>query len=97
MTNNEELEKSRAPLIEHLTELRDRLLKACYALIAGFAISYYFSSEIYEFLVQPLANSYPNPDSRRLIYTGLTEAFTTYIRLSLFSGFFIAFPVIAYQ
>ncbi len=72
-------------------------MKACYALVIGFAISYYFSENIYEFLVQPLANSYPNPESRHLIYTGLTEVFMTYVHLSLFAGFFIAFPVIAYQ
>ena len=52
---------------------------------------------IYAFLVQPLANSYPDPQSRHLIYTGLTEAFMTYVHLSLFAGFFLAFPVIAWQ
>ena len=90
-------EHSREPLLEHLIEFRDRLLKACYALVAGFCISYYFSAAIYNFLVQPLANSYPDPQSRRLIYTGLTEAFLTYVHLSFFAGLFMAFPVIAYQ
>jgi len=93
----EDIEQSKAPLVEHLIEFRNRLMIACQALIAGFAVSYYFSSEIYEFLVRPLASSYPNPESRRLIYTGLTEAFVTYIHLSFFAGFFLAFPVIAYQ
>lgn len=72
-------------------------MKACWALLIGFSISYYFSEHIYAFLVQPLANAYPDPESRRLIYTGLTEAFMTYVHLSLFAGLFIAFPVIAYQ
>ncbi|MEI6730206.1 MAG: twin-arginine translocase subunit TatC, partial [Pseudomonadota bacterium] len=62
----EDIEQSKAPLIEHLIEFRNRLMKACQALVAGFAVSYYFSSEIYEFLVRPLASSYPNPESRRL-------------------------------
>jgi sec-independent protein translocase protein TatC len=95
--NPEEIEHSRAPLVNHLVEFRGRLLKTCWALIIGFGISYYFSSSIYNFLVEPLANAYPDHESRRLIYTGLTEAFMTYVHLSLFAGFFLAFPVIAYQ
>ncbi len=93
----DEIEPSRAPLINHLVEFRARLLKACWALIAGFSVSYYFSQNIYEFLVRPLAASYPDKETHRLIYTGLTEAFITYVHLSLFAGFFLAFPVIAYQ
>ncbi len=93
----DDIEHSRAPLINHLVEFRNRLMKACVALVIGFGVSYYFSETIYAFLVQPLANSYPNPESRRLIYTGLTEAFMTYVHLSLFAGLFLAFPVIAYQ
>lgn len=81
----------------HLEEFRARLWKSCWALVIGFSVSYYYSDYIYAFLVKPLANSYPNPESRHLIYTGLTEAFSTYVHLSLFSGFFFAFPVIAYQ
>jgi len=97
MTTPEEVEKSRAPLLYHLEEFRARLWKACCALVVGFCVSYYFSDYIYAFLVQPLANSYPMPESRHLIYTGLAEAFITYVHLSLFSGFLLAFPVIAYQ
>jgi sec-independent protein translocase protein TatC len=93
----EEIEHSRAPLMNHLVEFRTRLMKVCWALLVACCISYYYSEQIYAFLVQPLASSYPNPESRRLIYTGLTEAFTTYVHLSLFAGFFLAFPVIAYQ
>ncbi|HEU5046477.1 MAG TPA: twin-arginine translocase subunit TatC [Rickettsiales bacterium] len=94
---DEEIEHSRAPLMDHLVEFRSRLVKCCWALLAGFSISYYFSERIYSFLVQPLASAYPDPESRRLIYTGLTEAFMTYVHLSLFTGLFLAFPVIAYQ
>lgn len=93
----QEVEDSRAPLIAHLVEFRSRLLKCCWALIIGFSISYYFSQQVYEFLVRPLAESYPDHETHRLIYTGLTEAFMTYVHLSLFAGFFLAFPVIAYQ
>jgi len=95
--DNSEIEHSRAPLIDHLVEFRNRLMKSCWALLLGFGISYYFSADIYNFLVRPLAASYPDNESHRLIYTGLAEAFLTYVHLSLFTGFFLAFPVIAYQ
>lgn len=94
---DKDIEDSRAPLAYHLEEFRSRMFSACWALVIGFAISYYFSEQIYAFLVKPLAESYADPQSRRMIYTGLAEAFMTYVRLSLFAGFFIAFPVIAYQ
>jgi len=97
MMTPDDIEHSRAPLMNHLVEFRNRLLKACYALVIGFGVSYYFSGQIYAFLVQPLADSYPAQESRHLIYTGLAEAFLTYVHLSLFAGFFLAFPVIAYQ
>jgi sec-independent protein translocase protein TatC len=95
--STEDLDAAASPLLHHLIEFRDRLMKACWALLAGFSASYYFSDRIYAFLVKPLADSYANPQSRRLIYTSLTEAFLTYVNLSLFAGFFLAFPVIAYQ
>lgn len=97
MHTPEDIEHSRAPLMNHLVEFRGRLIKCCWALLIACCVSYYFSEAIYAFLVEPLASSYTNPESRRLIYTGLTEAFMTYVHLSLFAGFFLAFPVIAYQ
>lgn len=97
MTVDDDIERSRAPLMYHLVEFRARMVKACWALVLGFALSYYFSDQIYAFLVRPLAESYPDPQSRRMIYTGLAEAFMTYVHLSLFAGFLLAFPVIAYQ
>ena len=83
--------------MNHLVEFRNRLMKSCWALLAGFAVSYYFSENIYQFLLVPLENAYPDHEAHKLIYTGLTEAFLTYIHLSLFAGLFLAFPVIAYQ
>lgn len=97
MTVEDDIELSRAPLGYHLEEFRIRLFKVCWALVIGFGISYYFSEQIYAFLVQPLAETYQDHQQRRLIYTGLAEAFMTYVRLSLFAGFFLSFPVIAYQ
>lgn len=87
----------RQPLIEHLVELRRRLLICFGVFIVATGCSYFFASHIYEFLVQPLADAFPEPEHRRLIYTGLTEAFMAYLKLALFAGFLISFPVFAAQ
>lgn len=77
----------------HIIELRKRLLWVFVAMGAGTAISFFFVEHIYSFLVQPLANA----GSDRLIYTGLTEAFFTYLKVAFFSGIFITFPILLYQ
>ncbi len=84
------------PLLAHLLELRKRLMIS----IAVFAIAslgcYFIAPQIYDFLVRPLAHVLQG-ENRRLIYTGLGEAFVTYMKLACFAGGFIAFPVIASQ
>jgi len=95
--NDEEEEQAKAPLLDHLTELRDRLVYAIAALLVAFLICYFFSEEIFGFLVRPLTNAFEDQTGRRLIYTGLTETFFTYIKVSFFAGLFLAFPVIANQ
>lgn len=85
------------PLLEHLKELKKRLIYCLLAFFVASGASYYFAAEIYSFLVQPLADAFPSPEHRRLIYTSLTEAFMTYLKLSVFAGFFLSFPVIATQ
>jgi len=84
------------PLITHIIELRTRLLKsfAVFMLVTG--VCYFFAADIYAFLVEPLAQAMPD-GSRRMIYTSLTEAFFTYLRLAVFAGFIISFPFIASQ
>ena len=94
---NEAIEATRAPLIDHLIEFRKRLLISLAALLVAFVICYGFAEDIYAFLVRPLADSFAEPDQKRLIYTSLTEAFFTYIKLSFYGGFFMAFPVVAAQ
>ncbi len=87
-----------SPLVSHWAELRNRLLYALSAMIIAMAISYVFVEDIYGFLVRPLADAMTEQGgSQRLIYTGLSEAFFTYIRVSLFSGLFLTFPVILFQ
>lgn len=94
---DDEPEASRAPLLDHLIEFRRRLMICLLAWVAGFAVSYLFKDQIYGFLIQPLADSFAEGQQRRLIYTSLPETFFTYVKLSLFAGFFLAFPVIAAQ
>jgi sec-independent protein translocase protein TatC len=96
MTEPEMLDPSRQPLLAHLIELRRRLIYSLLAVLVGFAISYYYAPHIYEFLVRPLAHV-TEGENRHLIFTGLTEAFVTYIKLSVWAGCFLAFPVIAAQ
>lgn len=85
------------PIIAHLTELRKRLLWVIGAMIAGTAIAFGFVEEIYSFLVQPLADAQGPNDSQRLIYTGLTEAFFTYLKVAFFAGIFLTFPLLLWQ
>jgi sec-independent protein translocase protein TatC len=89
-------EPAQMPLITHLIELRRRLIYSLVAFILASLICYHFSRDIYAFLVKPLATVLQGED-RKLIYTGLTEAFFTYMKLSLFAGGVLAFPVIAAQ
>ena len=84
------------PLIAHLVELRRRLIYSLVAFVIASLICYHFSRDIYAFLVKPLATVLHGED-RKLIYTGLTEAFFTYMKLALFAGGVLSFPVIAAQ
>ena len=92
----EPFDESRMPLIEHLIELRNRLVYAVAALLVGVVICYFFSQQIYSFLTQPLADILTG-QGRKMIFTGLTEAFFTYLKVAFWAGAFITFPFIATQ
>ncbi|MXP63842.1 twin-arginine translocase subunit TatC [Roseomonas sp. M0104] len=87
------------PLIEHLLELRTRLLWSLGAFIIAFALCYYFSSQIYGFLARPLADilQQQSGGERRMIFTALYEAFFTYLKVALFGAVFLSFPMWATQ
>lgn len=86
------------PLLEHMIELRRRLMWSLAAFVLASAACYLVAPQIYDFLVKPLAEALGGPEAgRRLIYTGLTEAFVTYIKLACFAGGCLAFPIIAGQ
>ncbi|MBI3503694.1 MAG: twin-arginine translocase subunit TatC [Proteobacteria bacterium] len=85
------------PLLEHLVELRERLLYSILAFFGCFILAYYFHTEIFNFLVAPLQHVFDGQSGRRMIFTAPTEAFFTYIKVAFFTGVCLAFPVIAGQ
>ncbi len=82
-------------ILEHLEELRSRLIKILIAAGIGFGIGYYFSETLFGYLTRPLTNVLPKGTS--LIFTSITEAFFTYLKVGLLAGVFIASPFILYQ
>jgi sec-independent protein translocase protein TatC len=93
----DELESGRMPLLDHLVELRNRLLWAFGAIMIAFLVSYQFKEMIYRFLAHPLAVIYAGDPARKMIFTGLTEAFFTYVKVSFWAAICLSFPVIAIQ
>jgi len=94
---NQKQQDALQSLTEHVTELRKRILWSFLAVMAGTLICYYFREPIYAFLVEPLAHAMGTGSTNRLIYTGLTEAFFTYLRVAFFAGCFLTFPIILWQ
>lgn len=92
------IDSSKMPLLEHLIELRQRLLWSVVAILVLFVACFYFAQPIYQFLVQPLADVFhERGQDRRMIYTALHEAFFTYVKVSFFAAMFVGFPFIACQ
>lgn len=83
----------------HIIELRQRFIYCVFAFLLVFVGCYFYAAEIYGFLVKPLAEvmNQGDADSRKMIYTGLTEAFFTYVKVSFWAAFFICFPFFLIQ
>ena len=88
-------EEEKIPFTSHLEELRSRLIKCFIAIGVGFAASYGFKEILFDILVRPLVQVMDQSD--HLIFTGLPEAFFTYLKVSLLSGLILGSPVIIYQ
>ncbi|MGH6782095.1 MAG: twin-arginine translocase subunit TatC [Sphingomonadaceae bacterium] len=88
-----EIDDSRAPLLDHLIELRRRLLWSVAALALAFALCFYFARPIFSFLVQPLVAA----GQGKIIYTQVFEAFFVQVKVAFFSAMMVAFPVISSQ
>lgn len=96
--DDNEINDKEMPLLEHLAELRKRLIWAAAAFILCFIVCYHFSGQIYEFLAAPLAHALEARGERPdMIYTALYEAFFTYVKISVFAAAFLSFPVVAGQ
>jgi len=83
------------PFTAHLEELRRRLIICFAAIGGGFVICYIFSRRLFEILMMPLLSAMPPEE--KLIYTGLPEAFFTYLKVAFLAGVLLAIPVIMYQ
>ena len=91
-----DIDTEEAPLLDHLLELRTRLLRCILALGLVFCICLYFADDIFGFLAAPLTKAFP-PGQGKLIYTKLYEAFFVNIKVALFASFFVTFPYLANQ
>ncbi|MEH2508845.1 sec-independent protein translocase protein TatC [Nitrobacteraceae bacterium AZCC 1564] len=92
----EDIEATKAPLMEHLIELRSRLIKALLAFAVAFVICFFFAKQIYNVLVWPFV-WVAGPENSKFIYTALLEYFLTQLKLAMFGAGFISFPVVAAQ
>jgi sec-independent protein translocase protein TatC len=88
-----DIDETQAPLLDHLIELRARLMRCVFALVIAFGVCFYFAQDILAFLVQPLLDA----GQSKLIYTKLYGQFFVELKVALFAAFFVSFPVIANQ
>jgi sec-independent protein translocase protein TatC len=91
-----DIEASKAPLMDHLIELRSRLIKALLGFGIAFIFCFFFAKQIYNVLVWPFV-WIAGPENSKFIYTALLEYFITQLKLALFGAGFISFPIIATQ
>jgi sec-independent protein translocase protein TatC len=92
----DDIDDSKAPLLDHLIELRSRLLKCVVALFFGFALCFSFSEQLFAILAHPLKDAF-GAAGGKLVYTKLYEAFFVQVKVALFGSFFLSFPIIANQ
>ena len=94
--SDEDIEASKAPLMDHLIELRSRLIKALLGFGLAFIFCFFFAKQIYNVLVWPFV-WVAGPENSKFIYTALLEYFITQLKLALFGAAFISFPIVATQ
>jgi sec-independent protein translocase protein TatC len=94
--DEDEIEASKAPLLDHLIELRSRLIKAVLAFGVMFALCFVFAKDIYNVLVWPFV-WVAGPENSKFIYTALLEYFITQLKLAMFGAAFLSFPIVATQ
>ncbi len=90
-------EEEKSPFTEHLGELRDRLVRSFIAVGIGFVIAYFFKEKLFEILTAPLITAMGEDGNAQMIFTGLPEAFFTYLKVALLTGIILATPVLFYE
>jgi sec-independent protein translocase protein TatC len=90
-------DEKKMPLLEHLVELRRRLLYSVVGFVLAFIVCFYFAQDMFNFLAAPLAEHFQGEAGRRIIYTDLIEPFFTQVKLGAFGALCVSFPVIAGQ
>ena len=93
----DDIDQTKAPLIEHLIELRRRLIYCVVAFVVAFFFCYYFAQDIYNFLLIPYKLAVGGETRIEMIYTAPQEFFFTQLRVAFFGAFVLAFPMIATQ
>ena len=83
--------------VGHLTELRNRIIYCSLFFLFFFILSYFFVENIFSFFTEPLSNIIVNNENKRLIFTGLTEVFISYIKLSILVSIVFSLPFMIYQ
>lgn len=95
-----EIEASRAPLLDHLNELRSRLMKALLAFVVCSIACFFIAGPIFNLLVEPFIDAFKThgvTEDPRLIYTAPLEFFFVKLKIALFAGLFVSFPIMAWQ
>lgn len=96
-TDTASIEATKAPLLSHLIELRQRLIRSIVGIFVGCVICFYFADDIFNILLWPAASAAGGIEKLSMIYTAPPEYFFTKMKLSLFGALFLAFPIIASQ
>ena len=97
MAEDQTIEERKMPLLDHLIELRTRLIFCLVGFLVTFFACFYVAEEIFGFLVGPLADALSDREGGRMIFTALHEAFFTYVKVAFFAAAFVSFPLISIQ
>jgi sec-independent protein translocase protein TatC len=94
----EQLNGRQMSFLEHLEELRQRLIRCVLGIVVGFGVCFYFSDQIYGYLARPLTDTlHALKMSEKLVYTNPTDPFNLYIKLAIVAGLFLSSPYILWQ
>lgn len=93
----DEVDASKAPLLDHLNELRSRIIKVMIGMAIAFGVGLYFADILFNILAKPYMDAQGPGESRRMIFTALTEGFFVDLKVALYAAFIVTFPLLATQ